>query len=81
MPKKLLNPKDRITVYIDRRLNQKIQLLTVDPLSGKPKYSTLSKIVESLLQQWLNQKIQAQAKTSQTEAPQAPEMPIDSILS
>lgn len=52
-PKKA-NPTERMTVYVEAELLQKVDILLTNPLSGNIKYGARSALVERLLREWLN---------------------------
>lgn len=55
-PKKLIKMKPR-TVQLPEELDRKIELLLMDPATGRAKFGAWSELVEALLTEWLNTQI------------------------
>lgn len=53
--KKLLEPTISWEVQVPRSLSCEAELLLTDPLTGKVKYGAKSKLLNSLLRDWLEQ--------------------------
>lgn len=54
MPRpKLSEPKIPVTIYLPQSLYMQLELVTMDLSRGRGKYGVRSRLVESLIRQWL----------------------------
>lgn len=49
MPRKFLEPRSRVEIWLPETLKAKLDLACLDPVRGKPNYGTRSALIQQLL--------------------------------
>lgn len=77
MPRKFLEPRSRIEIWLPETLKAKLDLACLDPVRGKPDYGKRSALVQQLLNDHFNkQALETQHEpTHPDSATPLPELP------
>ena len=47
------DPSERLYIYVPRSINEQVEAILLDPLTGRSSYGAKSKLVSALLSDWL----------------------------
>ncbi len=70
MPRKYLEPRRRVEIWLPESIKARLDLICLDPLRGKPDYGKRSELIQQLLQDHFNQR---QVKDTQHDLADRPD--------